>query len=235
MLDELTEIAILNTMQQFRDLGRDEFFDHHGVRQKARSSFIRYQGQLYDLKAIARVALGVPNGPFAHRNRVRAAVERLGFEVVVDRQAEPVTWWHGDREELPRRSDPARRIEVEKAAIDCVVEHYERSDFKCTSVEADNKGWDLECMCGRTRLLVEVKGCSGTTAQVELTPNEYRAMQRRKKQYRLAVVTRALDDPQLLIVQFKNKAWRDQHGREVKLEERTGARVACKGNSTACT
>lgn len=235
MLDELTETAILDTMQQFREFGRDEFFDHHGIRQKARSSFILYQGKLYDLKAITRVALGVPQGPFKHRDSVKAVVEGLGFEVVVDRQAGLDTWRNVDREESPRQSDPARRIEVEKAAIDCVVEHYQRGDFKCTSVEADNKGWDLECACGRSKLLVEVKGCSGTAAQVELTPNEYRAMRHRKRQYRLAVVTSALDEPQLLIVRFKNSAWCDQFGREVELEERTGARVTCKENSSKCT
>ncbi len=231
VLDELTEVAILHTIQKFRELGRDGFFGHHGVRQRAKSSFIRYEGQLYDLKAIARVALGVPQGPFPHRDRVREAVEGLDFEVIVVRQSESSVLRRKGRGELPRQSDPDRKAEIEKAAIAYVVEDYQRKGFTCTSVEADNKGWDLECTRGRTRLLVEVKGCSGTAAQVELTPNEYRSMRCRKKQYRLAVVTSALDDPGLSIVRFKNEAWRDRHGREVELEERTGARVTMNGDA----
>ena len=65
-------------------------------------------------------------------------------------------------------------------------------------MEADNKGWDLEVTRGAVKLLVEVKGCSGDSRQVELTPNEYAAMGHRRYReiYRLAVVTRALEEEQ---------------------------------------
>ena len=128
---------------------------------------------------------------------------------------------------VPRQSDPFLRAKVEKAAIRCVKNYY--SAYECFSVERENRGWDLQFTCDDVRLLVEVKGCSGDAGQVELTPNEYKAMRHRRNRnvYRLAIVTRALDDPQLSIVSFNNsdETWRDQNDREVRVEKREGARI----------
>ena len=130
---------------------------------------------------------------------------------------------------VPGQNDPAHRAAVEEAAIKHVIDHY--SAYECVSVEAENKGWDLEFTRGAVKLLVEVKGCSGEIGHVELTPNEYEAMRHsvHGNQYRLAVVTRALDRPRLSIVSFNasDETWRDQYDREVRLQERTAARVLC--------
>ena len=125
----------------------------------------------------------------------------------------------------PRRSDPGLRAKIEEAAIKCVRDHY--NAYKCVSVESDNRGWDLEFTRGAVNLLVEVKGCSGGAGQVELTSNEYKAMLNRRDVYRLAIVVRALDNPQLSIVSFNesDETWRDQDNREVRLDERKGVRV----------
>ena len=160
----------------------------------------------------------------------------------VDENAEAEAFVHRLREHIeapsaidllglppPRQTDPALRAKVEKAAIEHVIEYYK--DYECVSVESDNKGWDLEFTRGAVSLLVEVKGCSGDVGQVELTPNEYAAMSRlcNRYVYRLAIVTSALDSPRLSIVCFNesDKTWRDQNGRKVRLQERTGARVVC--------
>ncbi len=126
---------------------------------------------------------------------------------------------------VPRQSDPVQRIKVEKAAIECVIEHYK--NYECVSVERENKGWDLEFTRGSVHLLVEVKGCSGHAAQVELTPNEYDAMRHHRDWYRLAIVTSALDSPELSIISFNesDNTWRNQYGRKVRLNERIGAQV----------
>ena len=123
------------------------------------------------------------------------------------------------------QSDQNLKVQVERAAIDYVKAHYR--GFKCTNVETENKGWDLEFRRGCVRLLVEVKGCSGKSAKVELTPNEYGAMCRRKDKFRLAIVTSALVEPRLSIIKFNDsdKTWRDQHDKKFKLTERKGARV----------
>lgn len=128
---------------------------------------------------------------------------------------------------VKRKSDPARRYKVENAAINYVIKHYE--GFRCKSVERENKGWDLEFKRGSVQLLVEVKGCSGHEAKVELTPNEYTAMRRQNPHYRLAIVTNALDKPHLSIVSFNGSdgTWRDKTGRKFRLKEMTGARVDC--------
>ena len=125
----------------------------------------------------------------------------------------------------PQQPDPERRKLVEEAAIRHVIHHYRA--YECVSVEQENTGWDLEFTRGATKLLVEVKGCSGEGGHVELTPNEFKAMRRYRHRFRLAIVTKALVDPQLSIVSFNRSdgTWRDQADREVHLEERVGARV----------
>ena len=131
------------------------------------------------------------------------------------------------RRGTPRQSDPALRAKVEKAAIDHVTNHWPYPGYECESVESENKGWDLEFTRGARKLLVEVKGCSGDAGQVELTPNEYKAMWDCRDVYRLAIVTRALEAPQLSIIHFNgsDETWRDQDDREVRLMERTGVIV----------
>ena len=130
-------------------------------------------------------------------------------------------------EGTPRKSDPFLRAKVEEAAIECVRNYY--TAYECVLVERDNRGWDLEFTCDDVRLLVEVKGCSGDAGRVELTPNEYKAMRDRRNRnvYRLAIVTRALDDPQLSIVSFNESddTWRDQNDCEVRVEVRKSARI----------
>ena len=61
----------------------------------------------------------------------------------------------------PLQPDPTRRAGVERAAVDFAIAYYVTCGFECDSVEADNKGWDLEVTKGAVNLLVEVKGCSG--------------------------------------------------------------------------
>ena len=69
--------------------GSDKFFQHYKTR-RSRSYFIRYDGQEYDMKAIARVARGLVLGQQAVRAPLglSAAVRRrlegddFGFEIV---------------------------------------------------------------------------------------------------------------------------------------------------------
>ena len=130
----------------------------------------------------------------------------------------------------PRQPDPLLRTKVEKAAINHVIDHYKGKGFEWDTVEKENKGWDLEFRLGESHLLVEVKGCSGDRGQVELTPNEYAQMLRRRGKYRLAIVTRALDHPQLSIVRYNesDETWCDRDNRKVRLVELTGVRVTCR-------
>lgn len=68
-------------------------------------------------------------------------------------------------------SEGNRRVEA--FAIQMVTEWYLAQGWSVTSVEAQNKGFDLLCQKGRVVRHVEVKGLSGVGSQVILTANEF--------------------------------------------------------------
>lgn len=128
-----------------------------------------------------------------------------------------------------KKPDQAQKVLVEKAAITTCWKHYERLGYEVTSVEKDNVGWDLEAVNGKNRLRIEVKGLSGTGRQIELSPNEYDAFTAHAADYRLAVVSDALDTAQLQIVRYSTEAggWvidGEQDG-VVTVQPKTGAVV----------
>ena len=104
--------------------------------------------------------------------------------------------------ETPRQHDVLKRQRVEQAAIVLVSDHYRELGYEVVSVERDNVGWDLEATLDSRKLLLEVKGLSGTNLSVELTPNEYAKMKEHTTAFRLCVVTEALETPSLSIFQF---------------------------------
>ncbi len=82
--------AVLETLEEFDQLGRDSFLKVHGFG-KAREYFLLYNGKRYDSKAIAGVAHGIEHpqlGPLAASDfsggekTVRTVLHSLGFTVV---------------------------------------------------------------------------------------------------------------------------------------------------------
>ena len=130
--------------------------------------------------------------------------------------------------------DPEDRKAVEKAAIAVVAAHYEALGWVAVSVEAENRGWDLVVTRGARLLLVEVKG-RADRGPVELTANEYRAMQDPKNRmaYRLAVVFDALTAPVLTIFQYApgREAWLSEDGEALGLTETTSATARLRGGA----
>jgi hypothetical protein len=115
-------------------------------------------------------------------------------------------------------SDPLRNVEVERAAILKVREHF--AGYRIKSVEKDNLGWDLEAQPKGTgaALRLEVKGLFGRELKVGLTPREFRAfkahMDGSMPQYRLCVVTGALSRKARLVVfrfDTEKRRWVDDH------------------------
>lgn len=104
------------------------------------------------------------------------------------------------------KPDQAQKVLVEKAAITTCWKHFERLGYDVTSVEKDNVGWDLEAVNGKTRLRIEVKGLSGGSRQIELSPNEYTALTALAADYRLAIVSDALGSAQLQIARHSSEA-----------------------------
>lgn len=126
----------------------------------------------------------------------------------------------------PRQPDPLKRQRVEKAAIDFVSDHYTTLGYSVESFEQDNVGWDLEAQHEQRLLRIEVKGLSGGELVVELTPNEYDKMNKYYDSYRLAVVTTALDSPQLSIFSFSpdTEQWLSESGRSLAIDKIIAAR-----------
>lgn len=89
-LRELTSReAVLSALHEFDFLGRDEFLQKYGFH-PARSYFVRYDGKLYDSKAIVGAAHGHEHGKplkpsdfSGGANTVQPLLEKLGFDVVV--------------------------------------------------------------------------------------------------------------------------------------------------------
>lgn len=130
----------------------------------------------------------------------------------------------------PRSADPLKKAQVEKAAIIAVTSHYQELGYEVVSVEQECLGWDLEASEASIKLLLEVKGLSGTELVVELTPNEYKQMSgQNKADFRLCVVTNALIDPSLLIFSLNHVSgeWVSEVGGMVlNIREKVGAVVS---------
>ncbi|WP_326563867.1 DUF3883 domain-containing protein [Micromonospora peucetia] len=96
--------------------------------------------------------------------------------------------------------NPVTNAHVEAAAMEAVTRDYEDRGWVVKDVSKANLGWDLICTSPDGDVeKVEVKGVSGLRPIILLTPNEERAA-RVESGWRLAVVTKALTDPELLNV-----------------------------------
>ncbi len=89
-LNDLTEAAIVQALDEFDAIGREAFLDKYGFK-PARSYFLVRAGKQYDSKAIAGAAHGyVSDGfePLTHdqltggESQVAPVLRRLGFEVI---------------------------------------------------------------------------------------------------------------------------------------------------------
>jgi hypothetical protein len=128
---------------------------------------------------------------------------------------------------LQRQVDVFKRQRVEISAIEKTIEYFENLDYIVISKEKDNVGWDLEATNNKETLLLEVKGLSGKTVSVELSPNEYQKSNEFKGQYKLCIVTNALNNPNLEIFSydFENKKWKNIKNEKLIIEERISAKM----------
>lgn len=126
-----------------------------------------------------------------------------------------------------KRIDPERKAKIEASAVRLARTHFEDLAYDVSSVEKDNLGWDLEATKDGIILHLEVKGLSGDAISVELTPNEYKHIRSKAADYRICVVTQALEDPLLSVFLYteRSKAWENEDGEILKVHEITGARM----------
>lgn len=124
--------------------------------------------------------------------------------------------------------DPEKRLKIEIAAVQIVIEHFSKLGYLVDSREKDNLGWDLDVTRGKIQLKVEVKGLSGTTVQADLTPNEYEKMFIHKESFVICIVTEALADPFLRVFYYSPdiKTWRTESDERILVKEVVAARVS---------
>lgn len=146
----------------------------------------------------------------------------------------------GKQARAPKQPDPLERKRIEQAAVRHATKYYESpagGGRIVHSVETDNCGWDLTVVGASVELFVEVKGLSGKTVCVELTPNEYAKMRSAqfRQQYVIYVVTQAgtpgarahifyYDMERSKSTKLK-QVWTTQDGRRLEIKQLTGARL----------
>lgn len=76
------------------------------------------------------------------------------------------------------------------------TDHFRKRGWQVQSVERERRGYDLECVRGKARLHVEVKGVGGESSTFVLTARE---MQRARSDphFRLCLVSDALKRPRV--------------------------------------
>ncbi len=128
---------------------------------------------------------------------------------------------------LQRQTDPFKKQQVEIAAIETTIKHFEGLDYIVISKEKDNVGWDLEATNVNETLLLEVKGLSGSITSIELTHNEYKNSLDKKLNYKLCIVTHALTNPLLEIFSFNEQlaCWTNEQNEKLLTEEKIAARM----------
>jgi superfamily II DNA or RNA helicase len=114
----------------------------------------------------------------------------------------------------PERKSPGvapfvRDDEIERIAVEAVIAHERARGWEVTSVEADNRGFDLisrrphpeDPQTAIEVRFIEVKG-RVAIGEVALTTNEYRTAQRLRKDFWLYVVFNCGTTPEVNIVQY---------------------------------
>lgn len=117
------------------------------------------------------------------------------------------------------QQDVEKRKQVEWAAMETVQEYFEEQNFEVSYRHTENVGWDLEATINNSTLLLEVKGLSGTFGSVELTANEYKNAKQHKRNYRICVVSNALNiaHKKLDIYFYQNGNWVNDNNETIQL------------------
>ncbi|NLC41723.1 MAG: DUF3883 domain-containing protein [Erysipelothrix sp.] len=133
-----------------------------------------------------------------------------------------------------RQVDQEKKRLIEVTAINEVIKEYTLRNFTVTSVEQENLGWDLEAEYKNIKLLIEVKGLSSDEVSIELTPNEYRSLQKHQDTYRICVVTNCEKKPSVHVFLYSSELdkWISEDGYKLTIDEVVSARCYVKEETT---
>lgn len=117
---------------------------------------------------------------------------------------------------LSRTTDTEARLRVEREAMAATIAWCEDRGLAWQDVSLQCLGWDLQAGEGKGILRIEVKGSSRPIGEalLELTPNEFAKMGEHRDSFRVAVVSLATKQPQLLMFAWspEAQAWIAQAG-----------------------
>ena len=201
-----------------------EVFDYYASSATANATLLPVDERLCKIPPKEKGGMGQANVWYADKRDQHSEVRRSVLDFISKRVIHPAKQERNGIE--PKQADPLLRQRVERAAVKVTVNYYKGRRYTVDSVENDNVGWDLEAVYERSKLLIEVKGLSGSDLSVELTPNEYEQMKRNRDSYRLCVVTEALIQPKLSVFAWSSdtQRWEDQKGNLLCVQEIVSAR-----------
>jgi hypothetical protein len=132
-----------------------------------------------------------------------------------------------------RLADVARRLRIEKAAMNAAAAWFAERGYDVKDVSMNRLGWDLEARLRRAHLLIEVKGTclDAEDCVVEVTPNEYTKMTSPEHlcAYRLCVVTNCERVPTVAVFAWgvDSATWVTGDGEhKLQIDERVAARIS---------
>lgn len=158
------------------------------------------------------------------RQRVREYTLSKEEEIVRSKELE-------HRRIIRYQPDVEKRHRVEKAAMKAVTEYYSERGWVTQDVSDRNRGWDIEAMKDDSVLKIEVKGLSGGTILIDMTPREYEQMKLLSdNSYRLCVLTNALQNDHHLYhftyAPVLKELTEENGGIRLQIEEKVGARIS---------
>jgi superfamily II DNA or RNA helicase len=139
----------------------------------------------------------------------RKEIERERVCTISDIQHHGRVWVLPHPERMaPKIAAMVKDDEIEKLAIQAVIAHEEARGWNVTSVESENRGFDLISRRPHPEdpetsvevRFIEVKGRS-YVGEVALTTNEYKTAERLKRDYWLYVVFNCASEPEVRVVQ----------------------------------
>lgn len=208
------------------DANRDykgEIFDYYASSATANVTLLPVDERLFKI-SLGKGGMGQANVWYANDPDQHSEFRRSVLDFISSRVIHPAKQ---ERKGIkPTQADPLLRQRVERDAVKVTFNYYKELGYTVDSVENDNVGWDLEAVYEGLKLLIEVKGLSGSDLSVELTPNEYAKMKHNLDSYRLCVVTEALIQPKLSVFSWSSdtQRWEDQEGNPLCVREIVSAR-----------
>lgn len=125
---------------------------------------------------------------------------------------------------VPWQQNAALRKQIEEKAMEITEQYFTAKKYSVEYCHTKNYGWDMEASKTSQKLLLEVKGLSGSFQAVELTPNEFLNAKKNRRHYKICIVSKTLTKrPVLDIYYWQDNQWITVDHHKLKVTPRIGA------------